>query len=349
MEKTKQKNTDTSKVSNKWKAIFENARDLIITINYLGIIKEVNRSLEGAPREGLIGKNYFDYIDADNQVEIRKNVLSLFSKGTTYHYELKNKIAGFGVHYSSNLATTVKDEKGEVCEVLIISRDITSIKETERQVLESFLKVEQRDRMKIAYDIHESVGQKLSAIHMNFDALKHSLSEKDIAGKVSKQLLKLDELIKSSLSEIRLISHNLMPSTLSKFGLEETIRQLFKNISGVGVDMEFDFYSTVKKSRYDEMVEIAIFRMVQELINNAVKHSAAKLVQIKLWEEDNFIQLVVQDDGIGFKPEYDEKGIGLKGLVNRVQKMGGSYEMKTEPGEGLMVKIKVPVNKNNGI
>lgn len=221
-------------------------------------------------------------------------------------------------------------------------------KELNRQQNELFNAIaaaQDQERKRIAQDIHDSLGAILSAAKLRLSALKDSevLLSEDQREKYQTSLQLLDE----ASSELRNISHNIMPATLSKLGLVAALKNLSDSISSVsGLQINFSAHDFTE--RIEEDMEISIYRIVLELINNVVKHALAGKVIVQLIKYPDHINITVEDNGRGF--EYlqalqEKKGIGLGNILSRVDYLKGTINVDAVPGRGTTVIIDVPLGK----
>ncbi len=188
-----------------------------------------------------------------------------------------------------------------------------------------------QERKRIAQDIHDSLGAVLSAAKLKLSALKESQSSlsEDQAEKYQTTFQLLDE----ASSELRNISHNIMPATLSKLGLVAALRNLSNSISShSGLQISFSAHDFTE--RVDEWIEMSVYRIVLELINNVVKHAAADKVTVQLIRYPDYINITVEDNGKGFdysRALEEKKGIGLGNILSRVDYMKGSINVDAVP------------------
>jgi signal transduction histidine kinase len=201
--------------------------------------------------------------------------------------------------------------------------------------LEALIDGEENERRRIAQDLHDGLNGDLSAIKYRLSTLEESgLSAID-----SENLIKVINMIDDSCAQVRSISHNLMPTSIIDFGLVETIEQYCAKInSSQSIDFDFQYFGTVIV--LPKKVETVIYRIVQELINNTVKHSAATkaMVQMNYHEKELFI--TVEDNGIGFDTTTKKNGIGLKNVASRVDFLKANLEIEsTEKGTSFNIII----------
>ncbi|WP_291652130.1 sensor histidine kinase [Clostridium sp.] len=220
------------------------------------------------------------------------------------------------------------------------SQMITGIKILENQELE---------RQRIAREIHDGPAQYIANAMMRVDFCK-VVVQKDL----EKGINELDDLkfnIRMALKEVRGIIYDLRPLQLEELGLMEAIRDMINIISAEN-DIKIDII--VDKSSYEveKIIQIAIYRIIQEILNNIKKHSKAKYVDFRISYIKDFIYIYIKDDGIGFNVQETiintkQKGnrYGLLGIFERVKQLRGKIEIKSLKGEGTIYKIRLPINR----
>lgn len=263
----------------------------------------------------------------------------------------------------------VKDEKrwfeiscnpvmnNEKVEGLFFSiKDITQRKIDEKHQVKKQLRSEQErslaiiqgqeeERRRVSMELHDGAGQILTALQMQSNILEAKISQQDIATQA--QLQKVIDLAKDAKREIRRISFNLMPSMLQDFGLIPSVEQLCSLLfPAVGIKYHVDILISDSK-RYDQTLEISLFRIIQEIFNNAVKYSKASNVSVKLSEDNGELRLSIVDDGIGIEQEsinmLKQKSSGLNNIKQRINLLNGSISIKTAQGEGVKYAIHLPI------
>ncbi len=212
----------------------------------------------------------------------------------------------------------------------------------QNELFNAIAATQDQERKRIAQDIHDSLGSILSAAKLKLSALKEEqvLLSNGQAENWQVTLQLLDE----ASSELRNISHNIMPATLSKLGLVAAIKNLINNISShSGIQISFSSHDF--DIRITEQMEMSIYRIVLELINNIVKHAEATKVTVQLIRYPEYINLSVEDNGQGFNYEValqEKKGIGLGNILSRVDYLKGKMDVDTTEGKGTTVIIDIP-------
>lgn len=214
--------------------------------------------------------------------------------------------------------------------------------EERKQRIKSIITAQDQERSRIARDLHDGIGQMLSAASMNW---KHFASNKEIIEAGSREkLVELSGTLDSVCEEVRNISHHMMPGALRKSGLSLTIKDLLENtFSNTSINFSYDTFGF--DQRIDESKEVSIYRVCQELAANVLKHSGCNKVDVQLYKNNNSIILVVEDNGKGI-PVAAEGGMGLKNIISRAEAMNGSFMIEKAPLAGTVATLKIPLFKN---
>ncbi len=228
----------------------------------------------------------------------------------------------------------------------IYGLDITERKKVEEaegfkrfnQAITEFMEAE---RKRVALDLHDEVGQLLTAIQMGLEMLL--LDHPDLGGQVEKEVRSTVDLVERAGNEVHRISSRLRPETLEDFGLIPSIEHEIEFLK-VRSKIEFEFSARGLEKRLDPQKEILIYRVVQESLTNIMKHSEAGKVEVTLNRKGGRILLKVLDNGRGFNlSELDETtGLGVMGMRERIEAVGGSFRITTQPGDGTLLEAEVP-------
>jgi signal transduction histidine kinase len=207
----------------------------------------------------------------------------------------------------------------------------------QRERILAEITIQENERKRIATDLHDSLGPLLSAVKLNINSIDIQPNDRDVLERAGKSL---DEIIGS----MRQISYDLLPNTLELKGLTEAVRDFIGHI-GYRKGINIQLY-VVKDIEVPKEKEIHIFRMIQEIIHNAIKHADAKNLQIGLSVEDNNLLLLAKDDGKGFDVELEKersRGLGLKSLESRCEILNGLLSLESKPGFGTNYFVKIPM------
>ncbi len=205
---------------------------------------------------------------------------------------------------------------------------------------EAVLKGEERERIRLAKDLHDGLGGMLSGIKYSFQTMKGNL----IMTPDNQQAFERSmDMLDSSIKEMRRVAHNMMPEALVKFGLDTALKDFCNDINQSGA-LQVSYQSIgVENEVIEQTAAVNIYRIVQELINNTMKHAAARTAIVQVSKTNGTISITVEDDGKGFNPVILQgaKGIGWSNIQNRVDFLKGSLDVQSEPGKGTSVHIEL--------
>ncbi len=227
---------------------------------------------------------------------------------------------------------------------IIIAEDITRRKKREQSNLKAVLEGQENERRRLAREIHDGIGPVMSIIKLHLDAVKSELVE--APEKTLNKINTMSELIHQVSDNIREISHDLMPSALKDLGLVAALENLCLK-TNESKKMHVRFYTTGMTENLDNQIALSIFRIAQELLNNAIKYAKANNINIQLIRHPKSVLLMVEDDGIGFdKSELSqilEKGIGIRNIQTRTAALGGRLNYDTQNGRGVLATVEIPL------
>lgn len=206
----------------------------------------------------------------------------------------------------------------------------------------AILDAEEKERRRIAQDLHDGVGQLLSAAKLNLSNLESKIITQDESQKLAMQNALC--LIDDSVKEVRVVSHNMMPNTLIKLGLASAIRE-FTTKLGNTPTLKINLEIIGLDSRLDNQIETVLYRVIQEVVNNIIKHAKASQMSLQIIRHDAELNILIEDNGIGFEVSNIEnfEGIGLKGIQTRVEFLNGTIHFDSIIGRGTTVIIDVPL------
>jgi signal transduction histidine kinase len=230
--------------------------------------------------------------------------------------------------------------------IIIIRHFIVSALRQQKKVLELYkdsanaeITALEKDRSRIAADLHDDLAPKLSALKMKINSF--GLQEPEDA----RQLSSCNNIIDEFAKKLREISFDLMPATLMQKGVS-VARQEFIDQINRGGRLNVQLNMAVPDLIFREEKSVHFYRIVQELVHNTVKHANASLLKIDIRQEKGKVLLVTSDNGTGFdhdKAISDKKGIGLSSLMNRVALMGAELNVESRKGKGTIYKIEIPL------
>jgi signal transduction histidine kinase/ligand-binding sensor domain-containing protein len=236
--------------------------------------------------------------------------------------------------------------------LMLYRRRVTRLEQAgkaQEEFSRKLLMSQEQERQRIAAELHDSIGQSLLIIK---NRAFLALTDLDEPETVREQLEELSESATGAIEECREISYNLRPYQINRFGLTKTLEAIFSRISevtAIKTTIELDSIDNV----FSAEAETNIYRVVQESVNNIIKHSEATSARFTLHRSGDVIEMIIQDDGRGFDkngtPSNGEVrgGFGLVGMAERVRMLAGVYEIRSQVGSGTSINIKLPLAQSN--
>lgn len=331
--------------------VIDSDPSLIYVKNTEGVFKLVNHSvveiLGKDKPEDVESENASDFIEIVGENLFCTSDEKVINDGLEVEIEEKVEMNG-ETRYFHSIKTPLKSGEGNPGlnenNILGICLDITETKKAKEKTVNAVVETQEFERNRFAKDLHDGLGQVLLAARMNLD----SISEEAKALTEDKQISFFNSLrlLKNAIGETRNISHGLMSRTLDQYGLIEAIKEICNNIRNSG-EMEVVFSHNGINEKYPDVIELGLYRIFQELMNNIIKHADASTIRVELKNmNDKALGLMVEDDGKGFDVEEvsESEGIGLKNIRTRVEFLGGEFKVCSHPGKGSTFCIKIPLN-----
>src|SRR5262245_19134287 len=207
-----------------------------------------------------------------------------------------------------------------------------------RDALRRIVQAQELERRRLARELHDETGQALTSILLGLKPIEEAESGEAVRGATQE----LRDRVVATLQDVRRLAVELRPKVLDDFGLLSALERLaetFQETTGIRVELE----AATKGDRFPGDVETALFRIVQEALTNVVKHAQATHVSVLLTRRPGAVAAVVEDDGRGYDPERPSEGIGLIGMRERVELIGGRLSIESSPGSGTTVVAEVPL------
>ncbi|MEO6686977.1 MAG: histidine kinase, partial [Dyadobacter sp.] len=218
-------------------------------------------------------------------------------------------------------------------------------KDYQRLLLDTALNSEETERRRIAQDLHDDIGTMLSLTKLSLNQLSKLVAE---SGLKEDQIMKKSQaLVEETILHVRRITRDLVPTTLERFGLAAAIEE-FINKLDISKDLKISFISNTEDSpRQSQKTELTIYRIMQELVNNSIRHSQCSMIEINLHVNSTIIELMVTDNGVGFEPEAIKDnslaGLGLLGIESRLAIVDGTINYEKLKMGGSKAFAIVPV------
>jgi two-component system sensor histidine kinase UhpB len=205
---------------------------------------------------------------------------------------------------------------------------------------QKIIRLQEDERKNIAQDLHDEIGQHLTAINIDASAILKS-SNLEYAHQSAKAI---SDVVMQMITIVREMLHRLRPATLDELGLKPALLELIEAWRQRNRGVIISYNIDRKLDSINETIAITAYRIVQECLTNITKHAQARLVLIKIEIIDDQLQLIVQDNGQGLKKNSSNQGYGLIGMRERVEGLGGVLVINSEPYSGLSVNVSLPIH-----
>jgi PAS domain S-box-containing protein len=345
---------DLRETEERFRLISENASDLITVINPRGRRVYVNPAfgkLLGNP-EALIGSDAFGEVHPEDKAHVRKTFFDTLEDGRNRRAEFRFLLPSGEVRYIESHRSAVLDPEGRVTLVVAVARDVTERKRADEELhnyaerlrvtSRRLVEIQETERRLIASELHDRVGQNLTGLGLNLSIVASALQDVD-KPELAARLEDSNLLLRNTVDAIRNVMAELRPHTLDEYGLPAALRSLAAGFSKrTGIQVAFD--GDPARTGLPKTVDLAMFRIVQEALNNIAKHSNANRVEIAISRRNGHATLSVRDNGVGFDPENVESsegsGWGLLIMRERAESVGARFSLKAEPNAGVNVLVE---------
>jgi PAS domain S-box-containing protein len=329
-------------------AIVDNSDDAIVSKDLDGTITSWNKGAErlfGYTAHQAIGQHIMLIVPSDRRRE-QAEILDRLGKGDwAQHLEtVRVRKDGSTVDVSLTISP-VKDPSGRVVGFSKIARDITERKHGEaarREMSARLLHAQDNERRRLARDLHDGVGTYVSGLSLSLGKIRGFLDDAD--PKQQAAIAECKKMVQAVGEEIRTVSYLLHPPDLEDFGLKLAMDGLVRGFSRrSGIRVSLDIADGLGRFKPD--LELALFRVAQEALNNVYRHSESKVAKVRLFRDSGSLVLEIADDGKGFEPDSVEStstlSVGISGMRERVQDMGGTFTIEPANHRGCVVRAKM--------
>jgi len=335
----------------RYRELFENANDVLYVHDLKGAYISVNRAAEkltGYTREEIVGRNFSEFVAPDHIQIMRENFCAkLVEQGdTTYEVDL---IAKDGRRVPVEVSSRAIYDHGVLIGIQGMARDITERKLAQdalqmfsRQLIEG----QEDERRRIARELHDQIGQVLTAIKMNLHAVLQDCNTTEAGSHIKDNIEAVDEALRL----VRDLSIDLRPPLLDDLGLVTALRwyvDRYAKRTGLNVDVLVELPD--ENERFSRELETACFRIAQEALTNIVRHAQASQILVHLAKDEATLFLSIKDDGVGFNVERLHKRaprvatLGLISMQERAHAAGGAIDIDSAPSQGTEVKLRLPL------
>lgn len=333
-----------SRSESKYRTLFqENPQPLLILDQTNELIIDVNQTASnffGLPKSEIIQRSIQELLG--NRVGLEVDlIIERLSKESVVRTESR-----FMLNEQSERIveiTAAKTEVDSVLSVILFINDITDAKKAEQKAIRAFIEGEDRERERMAKELHDSLGQVLTAASMNLKSAQKELNEIDFKRK--EQFGKGVAFIQQAIEETRTIAQNLMPKTIADFGLISSLELLIASYKDT-LPFNIDLVHNLPQNRLDRVLELNVYRIIQEALTNIIKYAKATQAMISIEYNEQQLRIEIKDDGIGMDLENNlyTNGIGLKNMKSRVKIMSGEFFIDSIPMNGTTITALIPIH-----
>lgn len=292
----------------------------------LGIIKLINKS----------------DLDVSTEEEFREQIENVGDR--QFARELRMKMFDGSWLWVLLRGKLVRSDSGEAIRFIGTISDISKEKQKTKEKLEAILATEDNERRRISREIHDGLQQTLTISALNIEFIKRELSKLSEMGQ--KKYNQGWEYLQKSIAESRSVAHTLMPKAIVDFGLVSACKSLIMEFNNSVEGIFFHFEHNLKSDQsFDQNIEVTLYRILQEGLNNIIKYADAKQVNVQLRDYNDILMLTIEDDGKGFNlkdVKMKDKGLGLKSMQNRIEAISGVLEIDSAPGRGTVILVQIP-------
>ncbi len=357
--------SDLERSEGKYRLLTENASDIVFALDGSGRFTYLNariRDILGYAPESLIGEYFSEIVTPDSWETSQQAMRSAARSGQeSFSYEWE-ALSVSGESRFLDVRASFVTRGGEIAGQQGIARDVTEHRrmqeEIERRRMELGLslkrqsemkdyvvlvtQVQEEERKRISRELHDDTVQALVALSRQLEMLGHEASHPG----ARRRIVDMGSLVDSTLANLRRFTRDLRPPMLDDLGLDPALEWLAQSTTErEGIPVAFEAKGTERRLATD--AEVALYRIAQEALSNAVKHARASRIWISLDYAPSYVELAVRDDGQGFLPGSertgDAGGLGLVGMHERAEMLGGTLSVESKPGQGTCLRTRIPV------
>jgi PAS domain S-box-containing protein len=340
----------------RYRELFENDKDAIYVHDLNGVYTSVNlaaENLSGYSRAEILGKPFWDFVSPEHLRLVGENLRKKLEElgETNYELEIINRA---GARVPVEVSSRLIYENGVAVGVQGSARDITERKRAQQALLtysRRLLAAQEAERGRIARELHDQIGQMLTALKLNLHAIQSARNEGEASLLIENNLKMLDE----ALEQVRDLSVDLRPLLLDDLGLVTALRWYVDHQAQLtGLHAKFTSDSLDSDLRFSAELETACFRIAQEALTNVTRHAHAKHVTVRLSRSRDYLILLIEDDGAGFDIEalrghaLASATLGLQGMEERAHAVGGRIKIDSATDKGTQVFVELPIAMPNG-
>lgn len=298
--------------------------------------------------------NWLTHIHPEDKARVEKVIHTILQATEQNNFDVEYRFKREDGTYSNvyDRGIIIRDTEGKPLRMIGAAQDVSERKRLEKEILtfelehqkaisQATIDTQERERSEIGKELHDNVNQVLTTTKLYMDlALSNPEMKDELIHKSTKNIIMV-------INEIRQLSRSLMDPSIGDLGLIDSIHDLIENIN-LTRKLHVSLFAQKKiEHLLNKAQKLTVFRIIQETLNNAIKHAKATSVTIHFNNSINFVEVTIKDDGIGFDSKTVKKGSGLKNIENRIYLINGKHSIESLPGKGSKITINFPVIKTN--
>jgi PAS domain S-box-containing protein len=339
-----------------WSEAFEQLRIAVAQLSLDGTLLTVNEhlcELIGYQKKDLLGRDFRKFLQLGESQSAFETAINRLVAGEMLHYSIDMRTkgtAGKVLWLKLVFSLTRNDITSGPRSLTVVAEDISALKQADQQrdeLSRRMVSGQEADRARIARELHDNIGQSLLVFKLQM--LRAGKPVSGDATKTHAGLIELSAKLDTIIHTVSHLSHDLHSSTLEYLGLATALKGHCEECSQQ-LRFPIQFYCDEGEKELDSETALALLRVVQEGIHNAVKHSQAKSILVRLTFSDQGLRLEISDDGVGFDVEAARlaEGLGLISMRERIQLIGGKFDIASSRGKGTRITAQVPISRNVG-
>ena len=339
-----------------WSEAFAQLDIAVAQLSLDGTMLTVNEQLcklLGHQKRDLLGRDFREFFQLGESQSAFETALIRLVAGETRCYSIDMRTrgtAGKVLWLKLAFSLTRNDVTNAPRSLVVVTEDITALRQADQQrdeLSRRMVSGQEADRARIARELHDNIGQSL--VILKIQMLRAGQPVSGNATKTHAGLNELSAKLDAIIHTVSSLSHDLHSSTLEYLGLATALKGHCRECSEQ-LRIPIQFYCDEGDKELDSVTALALLRVVQEAIHNAVKHSRAKGILVRLNFSDRDLRLEISDDGVGFDVEAVRlaEGLGLISMRERIHLIGGEFHIVSSPGNGTRITARVPISKNAG-
>ena len=343
----------------RYRDLVESQQDVLVRVDPRGRITFANDSLcrtLGHPREEVLGRSWLHFVDVEDRAAAIEGTRALLAPPHRMIVENRTHTPA-GWRWFNWEVRAIQDERGTVTEIQSVGRDVTDRRNAEealrasledlrrseeklRHLAQAQARIREEERKRLGFDLHDDVCQELVGVAILVASLRRRLAP--LPADAGAELDRITNYLNEVVEHLRLLARELRPMLLRDLGLEGSFRSLVEGMSSPSRTVTARFLTSIP--RLDEDTEVAVYRIAQEALANAVRHAHARSIVVTLAIQDDALRLEIRDDGRGFvKDDRRREALGLVSMEERALALGGRFEVWSQPGRGTAVRLDCPL------